>query len=207
MLSTTGPEAMRGAPRAMAERCRFALDCGLGQRELAGFRRRWISRAIVIGVSAAVSSAVAATVILNCRPLVVWNASASMPRGLYFLNSSAVPSVGDTVVAMLPPSPRKLAAERQYLPANIPLVKRVAAVSGDLVCANQNDLFIDGHLAARRLRFDPRGLLLPRWEGCRILRRGDYFLLSNHPFSFDGRYFGVSRKSEIIGAAVHLWPR
>lgn len=174
------------------------------RRKLANLRGRRRSRAIVIGVCAVASLPLAVTLVVNCPPVIVWNASASMPRGLYFLHYGAVPKIGDTVVAMLAARPRLLAAERHYLPANVPLVKRVAADAGDLVCANQNALFIDGRLAARRWKVDPMARDLPRWEGCRILGQDDYFLLGDHIFSFDGRYFGVSRKSEIIGTAERL---
>jgi len=67
-------------------------------------------------------------------PWLVWNASASAPIGLYrVLPGNAVR--GDLVLVRTPNSVRQLAAERGYLPQNVPLVKRVAALDGDVICA------------------------------------------------------------------------
>src|SRR5215510_3209158 len=57
-------------------------------------------------------------------PWLVWNASASAPIGLYrVLSGNAVR--GDLVLVRTPNSVRQLAAERGYLPATVPLVKRI----------------------------------------------------------------------------------
>ena len=40
------------------------------------------------------------------------------------------------------------------------------------------------------------------------LRTGEIFLLSPHvPDAYDGRYFGATRASEVIGSGTLLWPR
>ena len=61
-------------------------------------------------------------------PLLLWNASASAPVGLYRVMSGAPIQRGDMVLVRTPDSVRDLAAERGYLPLNVPLVKRVAAL-------------------------------------------------------------------------------
>ena len=48
---------------------------------------------------------------------------------------------------------------------------------------------------------------MPWWHGCHRLRPHEYFLLTDSPLSFDGRYFGITRGSEILGKARLLWPR
>ena len=48
---------------------------------------------------------------------------------------------------------------------------------------------------------------MPRWSGCRELRAGEYFLLMDSPLSFDGRYFGTTRRGDILGRAEPLWTR
>jgi type IV secretory pathway protease TraF len=114
--------------------------------------------------------------------------------------------VGDIVVAWPPPPARRLAAVRGYLPASVPLVKRVAAVAGDRICARRDRIFINGRAAARRWSRDPSGRPLPRWSGCERLARGELFLLSpGTPDAFDGRYFGITRGSELVGTARLLW--
>jgi type IV secretory pathway protease TraF len=111
------------------------------------------------------------------------------------------------MVVAWPPGPaRGLAAERHYLPARVPLVKRAAALSGTRVCARGKNLFVNGRRAAVRRRRDPAGRLLPWWSGCALLGSGDVLLLSpGVPDAFDGRYFGVTRLSEILGKARLLW--
>ena len=140
-------------------------------------------------------------------PVLLWNASASSPVGLYAVSASIRARTGDTVVAWPPPAARRLASERRYLPAGVPLVKRVAAVSGDRVCARGRSLSINGRVAAFRRSRDPSGRRLPWWSGCEVLRAGDLFLLSpNARNAFDGRYFGVTRSGQLIGKARRLWP-
>jgi conjugative transfer signal peptidase TraF len=135
----------------------------------------------------------------------VWNASASAPKGLYRLFEGEAPRRGDWVVAWLPKDMRGLAASRGYLPLRVPLVKRVAAVRGDRVCAKGSEVRVNGRLAAVRRAIDARGRPLPDWQGCVLLSGGDAFLLGTHPWSFDGRYFGITGRADITGRAVLLW--
>lgn len=140
------------------------------------------------------------------RPRLVWNASASAPVGLYWV-SAAPPRVGDMVVAWAPGPARLLAARRHYLPANVPLVKRVAAMAGARICAAGDWITIDGRRAARRRRRDAAGRRLPVWTGCHILAAGELFLLMDNGASFDGRYFGVTPADHVVGRARLIWAR
>lgn len=111
-------------------------------------------------------------------------------------------------VAWLPARMRALAAARHYLPSNIPLVKRIAAVPGDRVCAAGDRILVNGHFAARRRDRDLAGRRLPRWSGCRSVGEGELFLLGTAgPNSFDGRYFGVTEARLVVGEARLIWPR
>lgn len=141
-------------------------------------------------------------------PLFVWNASDSSPVGLYVVTASAAPRAGDMAAAWAPLSARRIAAIRSYLPFDVPLVKRVAATEGDCVCAWRSRIFINGRAVAARQPADPKGRPLLFWSGCTELGRGDVFLLSSAgPLAFDGRYFGVTRHSDLIGKVHLLWPR
>ena len=54
---------------------------------------------------------------------------------------------------------------------------------------------------------DRAGRLMPWWRGCTTLDRGALLLLNDPPASFDGRYFGPSRRTDVIGRATPLWLR
>lgn len=163
-------------------------------------RRAWRALGFVMMLSILATSAS-----LVPTPRLVWNASASVPVGFYW-RVAGRPARGDLVLARAPRWARKLAAERRYLPLNVPILKRVAAIAGDVVCASGDALFIDGRLVARRLATDRMGRPMPRWEGCETLGAGEFFLLmADVPDSFDGRYFGVTERRDIIGRLVPLW--
>lgn len=171
----------------------------LRQREL----RRL--RLAILGSAALVLLAVPP--VYGPAPRLVWNASASAPIGLYWIWPGDAPARGEMAIAWAPPRWRALAAERHYLPANVPLVKRVAAVRGDLVCASGPEVSVNGVRVAARLPRDPGGRTLPWWQGCRRLGPGEYLLLMDAPDSFDGRYFGISSERDLVGRARLIWRR
>lgn len=174
-------EALRSARAARRRRFRL-LACGL-------------AGVAAIGVSAA----------LPRLPLLVWNVSASAPRGLYAVLPGARLERGAMVVARTPAAVRALAARRHYLPANVPLVKRVVALPGDHVCAPERWLYVRDRAAAKRRTHDAAGRPMPWWRGCGPLGQGEYLLLMPGEASFDGRYFGPVARADIIGKAVPLW--
>lgn len=170
-------------------------------------QRRNRDQRILVGAGAALSL-VSLTQLFPPHPRLVWNASPSAPLGLYFVDLGGHFGPGETVIARLPGPWRGFAAARRYLPARVPLVKRVAAGPGQEICAHGPRLFVNGKPLVRRLKRDGNGRLLPWWEGCRQLDGGEYFLLTaDHPKSFDGRYFGVTRASDIVGPARLIWAR
>ena len=156
---------------------------------------------------AALIGALGITCAISFRPLLVWNASASAPIGLYGVTAPHDIVAGDMVIARVPAAWRSLAAARRYIPTQVPLVKRVAAAPGDTVCAMGPDMIVNGQWRARRRRSDGRGRLMPWWHGCKTLHDGAVLLLTANPASFDGRYFGPSKRSDIIGRAHLLWVR
>lgn len=166
--------------------------------------RRWRSRATA-AICVLGAAATGFPALIHPVPRLVWNASASAPVGLYrMLPGKAIP--GDLVLVHTPDSVRQLAAERGYLPANVPLIKRIAAAGGDVVCATSNMIFINGRAAAGRLARDRIGRMLPDWSGCHRLDSGEVFLLMQGVSdSFDSRYFGPVPATTIIGRLAPLW--
>ena len=181
------------------------LDWG-DQLRLAKRRRRALGRRVAI-IGAGITL-VGLTIAFPPAPRLVWNASASAPVGLYGVTPDAAIAPGDMVVARVPDPWRMIAAQRRYIPANVPLVKRVAAAAGDEVCALGQEVFVNGHRVAERRLADAAGRPMPSWSGCVRLRGRQLFLLmADSPLSFDGRYFGVIDGPQVVGKARLLWAR
>lgn len=153
------------------------------------------------------TSLVLLTVALPPRPRLLWNASPSTPVGLYLVAPHAALTTGDTVAAQVPERYRMLATTRRYLPLRVPLVKSVAAVAGDEICARGPLVSVEGRVVAHRRGIDGQGRKMPWWEGCVRLRGQHVLLLSASADAFDGRYFGVTDSADIVGKARLLWAR
>ncbi|MBA4766297.1 MAG: S26 family signal peptidase [Porphyrobacter sp.] len=156
--------------------------------------------------AAIVGCATLSTLAVPVARFAVWNATASVPTGLYAIRGKAGLHVGERVAIEPPPGLRRLLAKRHYLPAGVPLLKRIAAVRGQRVCRDALRITIDGeYVGATRTR-DRLGRPLPTWAGCHVLRTGEIFLMNPAaPDSFDGRYFGVLRLTHVIGRAAPVW--
>lgn len=168
--------------------------------------RTLISRrgAFVSGACAAMYLAVAGH--WRITPRLIYNPSASAPRGWYRVSPARGLKVNDFVLVNLPAGAKRLAAERHYLPETVPLLKRIGAVSDQFVCVRGHSLWIDGELAATALTHDGRGRELTGWHDCRVLAPDEILLVSrNNSASFDSRYFGPIRRSQVIGQASPLW--
>jgi conjugative transfer signal peptidase TraF len=136
----------------------------------------------------------------------VYNPSDSVPRGWYRIMPADTLQVGSIVLARLPAPTSALAAQRGYLPAGIPLLKRIAALAPTRVCVEGTSVRFGDVAEATVMRADAKGRPLSAWQQCRRLAHGELFLLSNtSPASFDSRYFGPIRASDVIGRAEPTW--
>jgi len=133
----------------------------------------------------------------------IYNASASAPLGLYWLDDQPVKR-GDFVLVQVPMRIRTLVAERRYLPSEVPLIKRVIGVEGDEICREATRISINGKTVAEAQIRDGLGRPMPVWQGCHVLAGDRVFLLQDHPHSFDGRYFGPVDRRLIMGRATRL---
>lgn len=129
--------------------------------------------------------------------LALVNESPSVPRGLYVRDPGASIRVG---VLVATPQPRSARAYLSGLdmPGDVRLLKRVAATGGDLVC-RQGDRLQVGTRQVSMVGRDRRGVALPVWSDCRRLAADELFLLGDTPGSFDSRYFGPVRVSDVDG--------
>lgn len=140
------------------------------------------------------------------RRLYMWNASESVPLGLYRLHPTKVLHVGE-LVAVLPPDPlASFLAGRSYLPRGIPMLKHVLALPGQTVCRVELSIFVDAIAVGDARERDSRGRPLPVWQGCRVIADGEVFLMNwQSADSFDGRYFGPISSSAVIARAQPVW--
>ena len=140
-------------------------------------------------------------------PIVVtWNASASVPLGLYAMQTSEHLQIADLVVVRPPEALATFLVERRYIGAGVPMLKHVAALSGQTVCRDGFVVTVDGIVMAQAHARDRLGRALPVWDGCRTLGDGDVFLLNpDEAASLDGRYFGPLPHITVIGRAIPLW--
>ena len=141
----------------------------------------------------------AALSLLPVTPRLIWNRTESMPVGLYIL--SPAPSPGRGIVVAYKPSASEAAflETHRYTGRGWALVKRVAAIEGDEACRRSGGVYINGKLTAEARTSDSAGVKLPVWQGCQHLGPGDVLLLADHPYSVDGRYFGVQDAARIAG--------
>src|SRR5262245_35708958 len=136
----------------------------------------------------------------------VWNASESVPIGLYRVQPAGRLTVTDLVVAMPPEPLATFLSEGGYLPRGVPLIKRVLALPGQTVCRKGLAISVDGIEMGLARGHDSRGRPLADWQECRVVANGDIFLRNwDEPVSLDGRYFGPIAASSIIGRADPLW--
>ena len=177
-------------------------------------RSRLRARLVLAGLSACGLAALAWASFVHPLPRLTYNPSDSVAVGWYRVDplghgSDSLPrplSVGSIVLTTLPPDAAALAAQRGYLPARVPLLKRVGAVAPQHVCIVAGQVRIDGVPTAAALPADRLGRPLPSWPHCRPLAEGELFLLSvTNPASFDSRYFGPVSASVLIGVAHPVW--
>jgi conjugative transfer signal peptidase TraF len=155
---------------------------------------------MVLGLAALVAAAY-----LKPDLRLVYNPSDSAPRGWYIVSPVTDFRAGDYVVTRLPNDTATLAASRGYLPRSVPILKQIAAVSGQRVCIRRAVVYIDSIAVAQTLSSDSDHRPLIAWEHCRTLIKDELFLLNpHHEASFDSRYFGPVDVSFVRGRAVPL---
>ncbi len=150
--------------------------------------------------------ALAISILGGPHPLVVYNQTPSAPPGFYIVSHPRDLRVGDMVIVAVPPAYQHLVVERQYLGVGVPLLKRIVALDGDLVCEEEGTVSVDGRTLVQALAADGGGRPMPIWQGCRQLAAGEFFaLMDRSPYSLDSRYFGPLPTTLILGKARALW--
>ncbi|MBT0779201.1 S26 family signal peptidase [Paracoccus sp. pheM1] len=155
------------------------------------------------GLAVLVIGGISAT---DIAPRLIWNASASLPIGLYRVEPPTTFALGD-LVAVDPPEPlAQFVAARGYVGPGVPLLKRVAALPGTRVCRTGATITVDGLVLGAARERDRLGRPLPSWQGCQVVGTDEVFLMNREAEdSLDGRYFGPLSATSVIGRAIPLW--
>jgi len=168
--------------------------------------RRLSGRLVPLACSLAGIASVAFAGLVTPSYRLLYNPSDSAPRGWYLLIPARDLAVDAFALVRLPAASARLADERHYLPLTVPILKRVAARSGQHVCERHGAIEIDEQLVAHARLRDGVGRPLEPWNGCRMLEESEFFLLSrDSAASFDSRYVGPIHSNAILGRAIPFW--
>jgi conjugative transfer signal peptidase TraF len=160
---------------------------------------------------ATVFTTIAATGLLlstlgGATPHYIWNASMSVPIGLYRVQPATALAATELVAVQPPDLLAAFLDLNGYLPIGVPMLKRVLALPRQTVCRNGLSIAVDGIDVGRARERDGRGRPLPVWHGCQIIADGDVFVMNwQSEDSLDSRYFGPLPASAVIGRAVPVW--
>jgi len=158
----------------------------------------------ILTILAAVGSLV--STIGGATPRYVWNASNSVPIGLYRIAPAGKFTLTE-LVAVQPPDPLAALLDlNDYLPSGLPMLKRIVALPGQVVCRIGLTIIVDGVEMGRARERDGRNRPLPVWQGCRIIGEDEIFVMNwQSADSLDSRYFGPLPASAVIGRALPVW--
>lgn len=129
-----------------------------------------------------------------------FNYTGSLPKGWYRHRPFLKIERGDLVIFKIPKELKYIACQRGYLNASTnKMIKYVGAIKGDRVYQEGSSLVINDEIYATIDKRDRSGQQL-MVAGRRLIPREDEFLpLSKYsPYSWDGRYYGVIKKKEIL---------
>ncbi len=165
-----------------------------------------MTRRIWAGIAFITVGAVALSTGVDLPPVLLWNASSSVPIGLYRLQSidDLSPRL---LVTVTPPLPiAAFIAERGYLPPDIPLLKHVVGLPGQIVCRIGRRITVDGVSLGQAQHTDTRGRPMPVWRGCLRITSDEVFLMNPEAEnSLDGRYFGPIPRNALLAEAIPIW--
>ena len=135
------------------------------------------------------------------------NNTASIPLGIYRMTYD-IPGRGDLVLACPTDAPVFVnAQERGYIGAGpcrngmSPLMKRLAALQGDLVAFTADGVVVNGRAidSSKPMEADPSGRPMPQLRSpAKPVPAGLVLLMGiDSPRSFDGRYYGLIPQHQI----------
>jgi len=130
--------------------------------------------------------------------------SQSLPFDFYLIKLGEMPRKNDYVAFIMDkPNP--------YYKPGIQFGKRVSGISGDVLTVKGRDYYINGMFVASAMTTDtkkrPVGQFLPTLDehGNTVIPEGRFFVLTDHPMSYDSRYWGYLEKEKILGKMIPIF--
>ncbi len=168
------------------------------------YRRLRALLLVLCGVSGTVLAAGAFGVRLNV--------TASLPVGLYLATSNA----SAALVEFCPAEPFATESrDRNYRPKSIacpdgaaPLVKPIVAKPGDAVLVTESGIAVNGRVFTQSaaLQVDGGGRQLKPWPfGTYELAANELWVVSTYRGSYDSRYMGPIRRSQVKELLMPMW--
>ncbi|HCJ4394759.1 TPA: conjugative transfer signal peptidase TraF [Legionella pneumophila] len=143
------------------------------------------------------------------------NLTESIPVGLYRMTQTN--SLKNAYVIFCPDNRAafRLAKDRGYIDHGLPcggygyLMKKVVAVSGDVISATPHGVYVNQELlpySKPKLK-DGMNRTLPQWQVTHYPLRNDEVMTmtSQSEWSFDGRYYGLVYTGQIKGMITPIW--
>lgn len=138
-------------------------------------------------------------------PFLCYNATDSMPKGIYVLLAAKDFRRGDIVLFPPPGQIAALCQTRRYVDDKTLFLKYVAALEGDRYYKKAQDFYIESRMIGRISSADRQGRELPQLgEGFKIVSPGYFLPVSFAERSFDARYYGEVPLSAVQYKAVPL---
>lgn len=135
-------------------------------------------------------------------PLFLYPITPSLPPGLY-VRTFGPPEVGMIAAFRVPEAAKRYKASiGEDVHDDFLFMKPIIAGPGDYVCQPPERFdVIRGKMARIVIPNDTNRRQPPLWPICRLLTNDEFFMMSLHlPNSFDSRYFGPIRRSQILGS-------
>lgn len=147
------------------------------------------------------------TYLYNIKDNYIINPSKSLPRGIYKLYPPQNIKKGDIVVFRIPDKLQNYMKQRGYILSNVnTLMKKVAAFSDDKIEIKNNEIYVNNISWGKIYEYDSKNRPLKKYKNKTIILKKDEFLpLSSEDKSFDGRYFGPIKTSDILSKSeIHF---
>ena len=137
------------------------------------------------------------------RKYFVLNISSSIPIGIYKVDKSTDFKRGDIVTFST-----KKYKDILYYPGsvkNITFSKYIAGISGDYIRIENNKIYVNNKEKGNIFKVDGLNNKLPQLkEKEYIVKEDEVFVLGTNDKSFDSRYYGCIKKSDVIYKLVPL---